>query len=138
MTEVLVVDDNEDIAECVELVLEGLGYRVRRAADGAAGLSALNERLPDVVILDIDMPVLGGPAMARRMLIEDCGRERIPIVLSSASMDLQEIAASLGTPYWLAKPSSVADLVRLVARAAEERTAPSPPIPAGDPPCSLR
>lgn len=140
MMDVLVVDDNQDIVECLELMLTVEGHAVRVAYDGRAGLSALHERLPDVLILDVDMPVLDGPGMASQMLVENCGREKIPIVLASAVPELHQIAARIGTPYFLPKPYDISALLALVARAAQERFAPRPPVPIpGDVlPCKLR
>lgn len=130
MADVLIVDDNTDIGECLESLLRLEGHRARVAVDGERGLLALAERLPDLVILDVDMPVLDGPGMAYRMLIEDCGAELVPIVLSSAAPRLREIAARVGTPYYASKPFDPTELMKLVARALEERNAPHPP-PAG-------
>jgi CheY-like chemotaxis protein len=127
MAELLVVDDDADIAQLVELFLVGEGHRVRVAYDGEAGLSALRERLPDVVVMDIDMPILDGPGMAYRMLVEDCGKETIPIVIVSGNMNLPQIARRVGTPYTLSKPFGPAELVRLTDRALTERTPPCPP-----------
>jgi CheY-like chemotaxis protein len=137
MIDVLVVDDNRDIAECAELLLTLEGYRVRVAFDGQAALGAMDERLPDVLVLDVEMPVLDGPGMAQQMILENCGREAIPIVLTSAVVQLREIAARVGTPYYLAKPYQPSALLALVARSAQERIAPCPPIPAGMSPCKL-
>jgi CheY-like chemotaxis protein len=137
MIDVLVVDDNQDIAECMEFLLAIEGYRVRVAFDGRAGLSALSEGLPDVLILDVEMPVLDGPGMAHQMIVDNCGREAIPIVLTSAVSQLREIAARIGTPYYLAKPYQPSALLELVARSAQERIAPRPPIPPGKSPCKL-
>src|SRR5690348_3010999 len=64
MADVLVVDDNLDISELLEALLAEEGHLVRVAHDGEEGLRALDERLSDVVILDVDMPVLDGPGMA--------------------------------------------------------------------------
>ena len=138
MLEVLFVDDNQDIAECMDSLLRIEGYRVRLAFDGEAGLSALRDHLPDVVVLDVEMPVLDGPGMAFQMILDNCGREKIPIVLASAAAGLQEIAARVGTPYYLAKPYEISKLLALVARAAHERIAPRPPRMAGVSPCKPR
>ena len=130
MADVLVVDDNEDITECLESLLALEGHRVRLASNGEQGLAALTDRLPDLVILDVDMPILDGPGMAYRMFVENCGRQLIPIVLSSAALRLPEIAARVGTPYYIGKPFDPTELMRLVTRAHEERTPPCP-HPAG-------
>jgi DNA-binding NtrC family response regulator len=126
MADVLIVDDSVDIAEILEALMLAEGHRVRLAFNGQAGLSAIDERLPELVLMDIDMPVVDGPGMAYRMLVEDCGRETIPIVIVSGSPDLPRIGDAVGTPYVLAKPFDPEALVALTARALEERTPPTP------------
>jgi CheY-like chemotaxis protein len=126
MADVLIVDDNVALAELVELLLMSEGHRTRVAHDGEAGMQALAERLPDLVVLDVDMPVLDGPGMAYRMLVEDCGREMIPIVLLSGTVNLAAIGRCVGTPFVLSKPCEPEPLLAMVQRALTERTAPTP------------
>jgi DNA-binding response OmpR family regulator len=126
MADLLVVEDDEDVAFLIEAFLEREGHRVRRASDGEEGLARLSERLPELVIMDVEMPLLSGPAMAARMLIEDVGRERIPLLLVSGAIGLSSIAERVGTPYALPKPFDPTDLIALVSRALRERRAPTP------------
>ena len=60
-TGVLVVDDHAPVRELVRLVLEGAGYAVREAADGAEALRRVRETRPGVILLDLAMPGLDGP-----------------------------------------------------------------------------
>jgi FixJ family two-component response regulator len=78
-------------------------------------------------LLDVDMPVLDGPGMAHQMLLHNAGEERIPILLVSGRSDLPEIAARMGTPYFLAKarPDYLEALLGLLDRALRERLAPA-------------
>jgi DNA-binding response OmpR family regulator len=122
--ELLVVDDDEDVAEALTDVLAAEGYQVRVARDGQQGLDALNVRYPDLVLLDVEMPVMSGPAMAYRMFLEDVGRENIPIVLLAGVADLRGIAANVGTPYFLEKPYALDRLLALLSLALRERRAP--------------
>jgi DNA-binding response OmpR family regulator len=122
--ELLVVDDDEDVAEALTDVLAAEGYRVRVARDGQQGLDALNVGYPDLVLLDVEMPVMSGPAMAYRMFLEDVGRENIPIVLLAGVADLPGIAANVGTPYFLEKPYALDRLLTLLSLALRERRAP--------------
>ncbi len=124
MADLLIVDDNVDLAALIEMLLTGEGHRVRVAHDGEEGMRALDGRVPELVILDVDMPVLDGPGMAYRMLVEDCGRELIPIVLLSGTIDLAAVARRVGTPYVLPKPCDPERLLQTVARALVERTPP--------------
>jgi FixJ family two-component response regulator len=76
-------------------------------------------------VLDVDMPVLGGPGMAHQMLLHDAGEESIPIILMSGRADLPRIARQMGTPYFLAKPPTLDAFLTLLARTLRERRAPS-------------
>jgi CheY-like chemotaxis protein len=64
---VLVVDDNRDAAASLGMLLKYLGTDVQIAGDGAAALSAIESYRPDVVLLDIGMPVMDGFEVARRI-----------------------------------------------------------------------
>lgn len=127
MADLLIVDDDEDIAELLGLVLIGLGHDVRRAESGDAGIQMLRDAKPDLLVLDVEMPRLTGPEVAYQMLIEDAGMEQIPIVLVSGVVGLPDVAAAVGTPYFLAKPFAVPRLQHLVNRALEERLPPTHP-----------
>jgi FixJ family two-component response regulator len=78
------------------------------------------------VLVDVEMPILNGPDMAYELFLRNCGDEKIPVLLISGIVGLPEIAAGVGTPYFLAKPYTVASVLRLVALALEERTYPHP------------
>jgi DNA-binding NtrC family response regulator len=126
MADVLIVDDDEDVAWILEQLLLREGHAVTIATDGEAGLAALQRRMPELVILDVEMPVLDGPSMAYRLFVHNCGLENIPIVLSSGVKDLRAVATRVGTPYFMAKPFDVAGILALVRRAATERALPRP------------
>ncbi len=126
MAEVLIVDDDDDLAEITALALEGAGHRTRRAGDGIEGLGRLRERLPDAVVLDVEMPLLDGPGVALERLIEDAGMEQVPIVLVSGCVDLAAAAAAVGTPYVLAKPYSLGELLAMIDRAVRGERAAAP------------
>ena len=126
MADILIVDDDEDTAEALSELLLLYGHRLRVAHDGLEGLRCLDERLPDLVLLDVEMPRLSGPGMAYQMFLRDLGRERIPIVLLSGLLDLSEVASAVGTPYFLGKPYSIDAVLALIARALEEKAPPMP------------
>src|SRR5262245_1012730 len=104
MAEILVVDDDLLTTEVMKELLQQQGHVVRVAANGAQGRAELLNRKPEVVVLDIEMPVLTGPDMAYRMFVLDLGLERIPIILSSGAADASTVAEAIGTPYVLDKP----------------------------------
>lgn len=128
MANVLIVDDDPDTVELSSTLLESVGHRITKGCNGEEGLKSLGAgRLPDCVLLDVDMPVLNGPEMVHRMRAHDAGQERIPIVLVSGSDDISAIAARIGTPYFLRKATREYGeaLLRLLERALRERGAPA-------------
>lgn len=122
----LVVDDDHDVADSLRSILEDEGFIVDVANDGREGLEKLQAGtgLPEVVLLDVEMPILTGPGMAYEMFLENCGRELIPVVLLSGVANLREVAEQVGTPYFLGKPYALEALIALTHRALAERTAP--------------
>jgi DNA-binding NtrC family response regulator len=126
VADILLVDDDEDMRALLADLLKSVGHTVRTAENGAAGLRLLNEPLPQVVISDVEMPVLNGPAMLYRMFIEDLGRENIPFILISGSPGLVGIAAAAGTPYYLRKPFDFARLEEVVQQALAGGLPPRP------------
>lgn len=126
MAHLLLVDDDDDIVEIFAQVLRSKGHEVRSASTGEEGLQALRAApLPDLLVLDVEMPVLGGPAMAHEMLVHDAGEESIPILLVSAREDLPQIAARMGTRYFLQKPVEMPLFLEMLDRALRERGAPA-------------
>jgi DNA-binding NtrC family response regulator len=129
MAEILVVEDDADAAEALSEALEYAGHTARVAHDGEQGLKRVGDRLPDLVLLDIEMPRLDGPDMAYRMFVRDLGQEGVPIILVSGVPDIKEVAARVGTPYFLPKPYTLEALAHIVERALAERTPPRPRLP---------
>jgi DNA-binding NtrC family response regulator len=126
VADVVLVDDDEDVAWALEQLLQLAGHTVRVAHDGEEGLLLLEQQLPDLAILDVEMPLLDGPSMAYRMFVHNCGLENIPIVLISGVFDLPSVAARVGTPYFSPKPFETAAILSLVDRALTERALPRP------------
>jgi DNA-binding NtrC family response regulator len=127
VADVLIIDDDIDVAEVLGMMMSTEGHDVRIGYNGEEGLRFVRERVPDIALLDVEMPMLGGPGMAYQMYVRDHGLEKVPVVLLSGAVNLGEVAAQVGTPYFLAKPYRHAPLVELVKRALAERIAPVPP-----------
>jgi DNA-binding response OmpR family regulator len=126
MAELLIVDDDEDTVEALVDVLIYDGHRVRVAHDGLEGLDCVREGPVDLILLDVEMPRLTGPEMAYELFVRDAGDEKIPIVLLSGKLDLPRVAATVGTPYFLAKPYALEALLALLKRALAQRIPPRP------------
>jgi len=126
MADLLVIDDDLDGADALAELMRLEGHEVRVGYDGEEGLRLMQERIPEVVIVDVEMPIVGGPAMAYEMLLRDAGLEAVPVVLVSGVTHLRDIATRVGTPYFLGKPYRHTQVVELVRRALAERLAPRP------------
>jgi CheY-like chemotaxis protein len=130
MAHLVIVDDDADLRDLLGTILQAHGHAVREAQNGQEGLELVADQTPDLLLVDVEMPVLDGPGMAYGLLFRDWGDENIPIVLLSGMVGLPQLADSLGTPYFLAKPYSLDALVRLVNRALHERVPPRPRLEA--------
>jgi len=102
---VLVVDDDSGIRDSLAACLEAEGFRVATAANGAIGLEELQAARPDVVIVDLIMPVMNGHQFVAR-LREDPATARLPVVLMTGAtprpgLPLPEADALLPKPFEL-------------------------------------
>jgi DNA-binding response OmpR family regulator len=102
---ILVVEDDPGVGEMIELVLAGEGYTVALARDGADGLVLARDWQPDLILLDLGLPVVDGSTVVRRLKAESATAE-VPIVLMSAGRtirshteELQEADAALAKPF---------------------------------------
>lgn len=127
MADVMIIDDDIDCAQVLGEIVRAEGHDVRIGYNGEEGLRLAHERLPDLAVLDVEMPVLGGPEMAYAMFVQDRGLEAVPLVLMSGVVGLDAVAAQVGTPYFLAKPYRYRSVVELIRRALVERVAPRRP-----------
>ncbi len=115
---VLVVDDEEDLAAAVEVLLQRRGFRTYKVFDGPAGVKAAQELLPDLVLLDYELPELDGLEVLAQ-LRADPATHAIPVLLNSAGrISLAEIKQADG---FLAKPYTEALLHEMVERVLRAR-----------------
>jgi two-component system response regulator HydG len=117
---VLVVDDEAGILETLRILLRNEGFAVRTALGGTAGLAALDEGLPDIVLSDIRMPTISGIEILAAVKERDAG---LPVVLMTAQASMQSAiqAVNEGAFYYIQKPFRNDELVAILRRAAETR-----------------
>ena len=106
---ILVVDDDESIRQIVRLCLSDEGYRVDEAANGEAALAALAEFQPELILLDLRMPVMDGWEFARRYRL--LPGPHAPIVAFVAALNAVQECADLDTAAILSKPFDLDDLL---------------------------
>jgi two-component system response regulator CpxR len=134
VTRVLIVDDDAELVELLGQFLSGEGFEVTSERDGERGARSAIDRSPDLVILDVMLPGLGGFEALRRI------RERsaVPVVMLSARGEEVDrvVGLELGADDYLPKPFSPRELaarVRAVLRRGRTAGAPAPaPIAVGD------
>ncbi|HEX8436427.1 response regulator transcription factor [Archangium sp.] len=111
MSKLLIVDDEVAILEALTDILSVEGYEVATAANGAEGLKRAGEDRPDLILLDLMMPVMDGQEMLRR-LKESSELRGIPVVVMSAG---RVTKAELQGSRFLAKPFELDDLLDTVS-----------------------
>jgi DNA-binding response OmpR family regulator len=127
LTTILVVEDDELIADSVRYGLEQTGYRVLTALDGATGLALAREKQPDVVLLDVMLPVLDGFQVCRTLRNES----KVPIIMLTARGEEPDkvIGLELGADDYVVKPFGMRELVariRAQLRRTEMESGPAP------------
>jgi len=110
---VLLVDDDDDVREILEMSLATAGYDVRSAANGREALDALAKEVPDVVLLDMMMPVMSGPEFLAAIRAQERYRN-LPVVLVTAWP--REGEKLPGAQAVIAKPVDLNELVATIDR----------------------
>lgn len=115
--EILVVEDERDLADMVKVNLELAGYAVRVANDGAAGLEAARDDPPALVLLDVMMPVLDGWSVLRE-LREDPELRDLPVIMMTALSEERDIIRGHlgGAVEYVTKPFERQKLLAAVER----------------------
>lgn len=112
---VLVVEDFEDNRFMMRRLLEMSGYRVVEAVNGSQAVDMAESESPDIILMDLSLPVLDGLAATRRIR-ERNGAGRTPIVAVSAhdSADFHAEALAAGCNEYVTKPIDFDQLVQLL------------------------
>jgi two-component system response regulator MprA len=119
--EVLVVDDDPQLREALSRALQLEGYLVTTASNGAQALDAVSRRRPDLMVLDVMMPYVGGLDVCRTLRQR---RDKLPILVLTARDEIGDRVAGLdaGADDYLTKPFALEEL-RARIRALLRRTA---------------
>jgi DNA-binding response OmpR family regulator len=111
--QVLVIEDDEDIAKLIELQLLELSCKVKLASDGVEGLAEAQSRRYDLLILDLMLPGMGGLEICQRIRSQD--RYTPILMLTSKSSELDRVLGlEMGADDYLTKPFSVLELTARV------------------------
>jgi two-component system response regulator MtrA len=124
MTLVLVVDDDQDLAEMLGIVLTGAGIDVEMVGRGDEALAAFRETKPDLVLLDVMLPGIDGVEVCKLIRAESM----VPIVMLTARGDTQDVVAGLeaGADDYIVKPfRHPSELVARIRTRLRRSTLPS-------------
>jgi DNA-binding response OmpR family regulator len=103
---ILVVEDQDDVAQLIDVVLKGEGYTVAIARDGAQGLMMSRDWQPDLILMDIMLPGVDGGTLISRLRREKETAD-VPIIAMSASRTLRDRTPELEADALLSKPFDV-------------------------------
>jgi CheY-like chemotaxis protein len=114
---VLIVDDEKDVREALAKILRNLGYETLLAADGVEAFEVYKKRLPDLVLLDLDMPRRNG-----RATFEKIGTVNplTPIIIITGRPDQFELLTAIHVGALMEKPFDVPLLIQTVQQLIEE------------------
>jgi two-component system cell cycle response regulator DivK len=112
---ILVVEDQQDLRDIARFALEGAGYEVVEAATGVEGISKAESEHPDLVLMDIQLPVLHGYECTRRIkALPGMARTAVIAVSSFAMKGDEEKARAAGCDAYVTKPYSPKQLLGIV------------------------
>ncbi len=121
---VLIVDDDPFIRKLIATTLEDVaGFELHEAGDGEEALAVAEQTAPEIVFLDIDMPVLDGIAACARLRDLPQARATTIVMLTAAGPESEAPAREAGADLFLTKPFSPLDLLRLVDEIGASRPA---------------
>lgn len=125
---VLVVDDSPEVRQLAQMTLAAAGFEVDEASDGAQGLKAAQDLLPDCVILDVSMPGMSGMEVCRALRSDSSTAGCTIVMLTSYAEAADKVEAfSCGADDYMVKPFSPRDLVSRLRAAMRRRSDTGPP-----------
>jgi two-component system KDP operon response regulator KdpE len=127
---ILIVDDDQGLRELIRMNLENEGYITLQARNGLEGLTAVREHRPDMVVMDINMPVMDG--------VEACSKIRdfsqVPILMLTARTESKDVVTGLdqGADEYISKPFNMDELQARIRALLRRTPASYRPLEAGD------
>ena len=121
---ILLIEDNEQNRYLLTFLLEQNGYQVRAAVDGPSGIEAARALLPSLILLDIQLPLMDGYAVARALRQSEALQETPIIAVTSYAMaGDREKALAAGCTGYIEKPINpetfIAEMERALSRAGQ-------------------
>ena len=118
---VLVVDDAPDMRQMLTRFLHGTGMEVLTAENGFIALDAARRAAPDIVVTDVDMPVMDGLALCRQLRVEEETRRVAVVVVTGDAAEQEAAAREAGCDAILEKPCSRTLLLATIHQLLDRR-----------------
>ncbi|OGW72804.1 MAG: hypothetical protein A2Y02_02740 [Omnitrophica bacterium GWA2_52_12] len=112
MKTILLIDDEADLVFMLQGILTREGYHVVTARNGEEGLAKLKEAVPHLIILDMNMPKMGGIAFYHAIANLSDGKARYPVLVLTARANLEKLFKDLCVDGFMAKPFEIDDLLK--------------------------
>ena len=116
MTSILIVEDHPTMRDAMRLVLEEDGYEVEEATDGEAGIAAVRARPPDIVLLDLNIPVASGAQVLETLKADPSTAAVLVVIVTATGEEGRQRALAQGADGYITKPFSPLALLRTVER----------------------
>ena len=118
MARILIAEDEPYILKMLDFRLKALGHEIIGAVDGGQALDLASKEKPDLVLLDVMMPVMDGFQVLRKLKSQE-ETKRIPVIILTAKGQEKDIVTGLeaGATDYVTKPFSFAELIARVNRA---------------------
>jgi len=119
---ILIVDDEPDVVSTVEYRLKFADCQVVTASNGQEGLELAEAEKPDLILLDINMPMMNGHEMLERLRADD-GLKHVPVIMLTARCEPQDIAAASahGVTDYVTKPFDFAELMAKIQATLKDK-----------------
>lgn len=120
MKKILIADDEEAVRFVIKCALEDEGYEVITAGDGYEAINLTREEIPDLVILDINMPEISGLEVTR-MIRKEKITKNIPVFISTGIEDIKSEFSGLDIQYFIPKPYDAGILMEKIKKIFESQ-----------------
>ena len=120
-SKILIVDDEVHLARILQFTLEHAGYNVYTAYDGKEALEVLKQEHPDLVILDLMLPIIDGYKVCNQLKNDDEFKDIPVIILSARNLDAEELDEPISADLFIEKPFNTAILIKKVSELLSAR-----------------
>ena len=117
---ILILEDDDQIATVLRDSLSDEGYEIRFAPNGQEGLRILEQWVPDVIVLDLMMPVMDGPAFRAAQRALQPRLANVPVIVLSGARDARAQAHRLAAAAAITKPFELDELLMTVSRVCRQ------------------